>query len=159
MASAHYEISSPVPPDVVWEFCERPANWVDLIPGYASHEALDDSRSVWNVRVDLGPFSRMVTAEVTVTEVVKWERVKFDIQGLESTSFAGGGEVRAVPAADDLSIVIDISMTPKGPAGPVVDAIAGPVLPRVTEAFANALIRKIALAAAERAVGLDPGVG
>src|SRR4051794_24789911 len=58
MAEAHYEVSVPAPIDVLWAFCVDPANWVDLLRGYQSHELLDDKRSSWTVQVDIGPFSR-----------------------------------------------------------------------------------------------------
>ena len=143
MAEAHYVVTSSVAPSAVWSFCEDPSNWVDLIPGYCSHEAIDDRRSAWKVQVDLGPFSRVVDAEVTIAEVVTLERVKFLIQGSPSTPFAGEGEIRAAADSDLTTIHLDISLIPSGPMGPVVDAIAGPVLPNVAEDFVTELMTKI----------------
>jgi|GEM_PF-1673020 len=143
MASAHYVVTTAASPESVWAFCAAPQNWVGLIPGYRSHEALDERRSAWQVQIDLGAFNRLVAAEVTVTEIIEHEMVKFQIQGSNETPFTGEGSVRTEPGADATTIVVDITMTPQGPLGPVVNAIAAPVLPKVTHEFATQLIRAI----------------
>lgn len=143
MATAQCVVTTAASPEAVWTFCAAPQNWVGLIPGYRSHEALDERRSAWQVQVDLGAFNRLVVAEVTVTEIIEPEMVKFEIQGSNETPFTGEGSVHTEPGADNTTIVVEISMTPKGPIGPVVNAVATPVLPRVTREFATQLIRAI----------------
>lgn len=150
MAHAHYVVTTSVSPEQVWAFCEAPANWVELIPGYVSHEALDAHRSLWKIKVDLGPFTRLVEAEATVTEVTHLESVKFTLQGSSATPFKGNGEVRARIRDGTTAVHIDVQMNPQGPLGPVVNAVASPVLPRVINAFADALTEKIERTHSER---------
>jgi carbon monoxide dehydrogenase subunit G len=143
MAEAHVEVATPLTPAEVWAFCETPRNWVDLIPGYVSHEALGGQRSLWKVQVDLGPFARLVEAEATVTEVIPLERVTFTLKGGNATPFKGHGEIRAGSESGATAIHVDVTMSPQGPLGPVVNAVASPVLPRVIKQFAEALIQKL----------------
>jgi carbon monoxide dehydrogenase subunit G len=143
VADAQYVVTTTISPEAVWAFCETPANWVELIPGYVSHDAVGDSRTVWKVQVDLGPFTRLVEAEATVTEVIPLECVRFTLQGSDATPFKGGGEVRAATADGATTIHIEVTMSPQGPLGPVVNAVASPVLPRVITAFADALTEKL----------------
>lgn len=143
MAETRYVVTTQLPATAVWSFCEAPANWVELIPGYISHEAVDERTSRWRVQVDLGPFSRLVEADATVTDVVPNERIAFTLKGGSSTPFTGGGEVRAETTDEATSIHVDVAMNPQGPLGPVVNAVAIPILPRVIRAFADELIRKL----------------
>src|SRR4051794_25107592 len=143
MAVAHYEVSVPAPIDVLWAFCVDPANWVDLLRGYQSHDVIDDRRSSWTVQVDVGPFSRVVVAEAAITELVEGERVKLAINGSDATPFTGEAEVRANQGEGVTSVALDVSLTPLGPTGRMVNAVAGPILPRVVEEFAEGLLRRV----------------
>jgi carbon monoxide dehydrogenase subunit G len=151
MAEARYVVDSPLSPDEVWVFCTDTANWVGLIPGYVSHETLDDRHSRWKVQVDLGPFTRLVEADAIVTEVVPDERIAFELKGSNATPFVGEGRVHAETRGDVTSIHVDVAMHPQGPLGPVVNAVASPVLPRVVRAFVDALIERMRDAAATKA--------
>ena len=143
MAEAHYEVSVPAPIDVLWAFCADPANWVDLLRGYQSHEVIDDRRSSWTLQVDVGPFSRVVIAEAAVIELVEGERVKLAINGSDATPFSGEAEVHANEDDGVTSVALDVFLTPLGPTGRMVNAVAGPILPRVVEEFGQGLLKRI----------------
>jgi len=158
MAEAHHLAESRAPQAAAWEFCKEMSNWGPLIPGYVKHEVLDDVRSLWSFQIDLGPFSKLVLMDVTITERVELERVKFEIKG-RTESFYGDGQFGARENGSGIQLFFDISVTPTGPMGRIVDALARPVLPKVTQGFASELVRSIEVSAglAEPAAPARPG--
>jgi hypothetical protein len=82
----------------VWEFIADMGNWGPFIMGYQQHVVVDDVRSEWTVRGEVGPLARTVRLEVRITEWTEPEQVRFEITGLTET-FDGSGEFRLAPAS------------------------------------------------------------
>jgi carbon monoxide dehydrogenase subunit G len=76
----------------VWEFVKDMGNWAPFIMGYQSHQVIDDDRSQWTVKGELGAFARTVRLDVNITEWVPPSRVTFELQGV-TESFQGSGSV------------------------------------------------------------------
>jgi hypothetical protein len=81
-----------VPADVArtWDFVKEIDNWAKLIPGYQHHEKLDDRRSRWTVRGEVGVLARTVDLEVAITEWVEETRVGFEITGISEMASGEG---------------------------------------------------------------------
>jgi len=77
----------------VWEFVRDINNWAPLTHGYQAHEVLNDRESVWTVKGDLGPISRVTKFHVTITEWIEGERVSFSVRGLNEP-INGEGAIR-----------------------------------------------------------------
>lgn len=142
MADAHYTALAKAPRDVAWDYCKEMGNWGPSIPGYTEHEVLDDVRSTWTFQVDLGPFSRRVVMDITITAWVELERVEFELKG-RTEPLEGVGQFTIGEEDGGTRLKFDITVTPKGMMGPMVDAMARPVLPRMIERFCNELVRRI----------------
>ncbi|NKQ56108.1 SRPBCC family protein [Amycolatopsis sp. K13G38] len=82
----------PVPagPEAIWDYVHDMNKWATFIMGYQGHEAIDDRRSKWTVKGELGALARVVQFEVLITEWVELERVRFTITGL-TERFDGEG--------------------------------------------------------------------
>ena len=130
-----------IPLDVpeVWAFIRDYANWACLFPGYQRHALVGPGVSRWTVRGDVGMFARTVDLEVRIAEETTRQCVRFTVEGL-SENVAGEGlfELGAVePGRSRLSLTLDVRAG--GPLGPVINAVLGPRLGALLEAFAAAL--------------------
>src|SRR3989304_1264309 len=126
MGEAHYAAVAKVPLAKAWNFCKEMSNWGPSMPGYAGHELLDDTRSAWTFQIDLGPFSRRTVMDVIITEGAELQRVSVEIQG-RTEPFIGSGQFRIEEDADGTRLYFDITITPQGVMGRMVDAMAHPI--------------------------------
>ena len=76
--------------DRTWDLVKEIDNWAKLIPGYQHHEKLDDRRSRWTVRGEVGVLARTVELEVAITEWVEKTRVRFEITGISEMASGNG---------------------------------------------------------------------
>ena len=130
-----------IPLDVaeVWAFLRDYANWAPLFPGYQQHALVTPAVSRWTVRGDVGVFVRTVDLEVRIAEETAQRCVRFTVEGV-SENLTGEGlfELTEVePGQARLSLALDVRAG--GPLGPVINALLGPRLGALLEAFAAAL--------------------
>lgn len=130
-----------IPLDVpgVWAFLRDYANWASLFPGYQRHALVAPGVSRWTVRGDVGMFARIVDLEVRIAEETARQCVRFTVEGVsENVTGEGLFELTAVePGHSRLSLTLDVRAG--GPLGPVINALLGPRLGGLVEAFAAAL--------------------
>jgi carbon monoxide dehydrogenase subunit G len=81
----------------VWEFVKDMGNWAPFIMGYQSHQVIDENRSQWTVKGELGAFARTVRLDVNITEWVPPSRVTFELQGVTESIQGSGSVVLGVP--------------------------------------------------------------
>jgi carbon monoxide dehydrogenase subunit G len=146
MANAQVELNAAVPVDQVWKFVAEMNNWAPLMPGYEAHTESDDRNSIWKIRGDVGPFSRVVDFAVTIDE---WEppcpsaRVKFSLKGLnefvdgagefriEANDGQGDTETSDVPAKSGLIsrlyLLLYRLFSPLKVSGPIAPTLSGEV--------------------------------
>ncbi len=74
----------------VWPVVEDLDAWAPCMPGYVSHQRIDDELSEWTLRGDLGPFSRTVKVAVRITEWTAPHRVAFTLEGLDEAVHGEG---------------------------------------------------------------------
>jgi carbon monoxide dehydrogenase subunit G len=80
----------PLPVSDVWEFVKDMNNWAPFLTGYQSHEALDETDSIWTLKGDVGVLARTVKLRARVTEWNGPERVAFTLSGLNEPVEGGG---------------------------------------------------------------------
>lgn len=139
-----------IPLDVpeVWAFLRDYANWASLFPGYQRHALVAPGVSRWTVRGDVGLFVRTVDLEVRIAEETARQCVRFTVEGLsENVTGEGLFELTEVePGHCRLSLTLDVRAG--GPVGPVINALLGPRLGALLEAFAAALSGRLTAGAA-----------
>jgi carbon monoxide dehydrogenase subunit G len=85
-----YSTTVPIARSRLWDFVRDIDNWAPLMTGYVSHEILDDRRSNWVLRGDMGVLSREVKLGVTITNWQGPDRVDFELQGIDEAVSGGG---------------------------------------------------------------------
>lgn len=118
----------------VWLFVRDMGNWANQMPGYVSHEQLNDHESMWELQVNMGPFTRPVIMDVRVLEWVPPMEVRFDLKG-RFDPFHGRGAFRAEPRESGTHINLEFGAEATGSMGKVLTAMAGPVLKKLAEQF------------------------
>ena len=143
MPEITYSTTIAAPRGTVWEFVRDIDNWAPLTRGYQAHEILNDRESVWTVKGDLGPISRVTKFHVTITEWVERERVAFKVDGLNEP-ISGSGAIKIADGAEPASTAIEGNATIEmgGTLGPVVNHL---IVPFVEEG-ADELVTKIIIA-------------
>ena len=109
MSQIEYAVQVNAPVDRVWSFIEDFDNWAHFVIGYQKKQIIDDTRSIWTLRGDVGMLAREVDIQVDITEWVPGERVAFDITGLTERISGSGSMV----------------MTPVHPGEQVVSGVVG----------------------------------
>lgn len=89
----------PLPVTAVWEFVKDMNNWAPFLTGYQSHEALDETDSIWTLKGDVGVLARTVKLRAHVTEWSGPDRVSFTLTGLNEP-VEGGGTLVMTRGAD-----------------------------------------------------------
>jgi carbon monoxide dehydrogenase subunit G len=84
----------------VWEFIKDIGNWAPFLMGYQSHEVIDENRSTWTVRGEIGAFTRNVRFDVDIKEWVVPSRVSFRLQGVTEPFEGSGSVILGVPESD-----------------------------------------------------------
>jgi carbon monoxide dehydrogenase subunit G len=84
-------------PAAAWAFVSDMDWWAPLLTGYQSHEQIDDRRSRWTVRGELGGLTRLAEFDVVVTEWVEPARIAFTLEGRDDP-FSGSGTFAIAPA-------------------------------------------------------------
>ena len=124
----------------VWDFVRDINNWAPLTRGYQTHDILNERESVWTVKGDLGPISRVTKFHVTITDWVEGERVAFTVRGLNEP-INGQGAIQLAEGTEPSSTQIrgDATIEMGGSLGPVVNHL---IVPFVEEG-ADELVTKI----------------
>ena len=118
-------------------------NWAPFAQGYQEHEVINDRESVWTVKGEVGPISRLTKFHVKITEWIEGEGVEFTLEGLNEP-ITGGGSIRLVDTESGEGTVIqaDVGIEFGGSIGPIINQLIGPWI----QAGADELVTKIATA-------------
>ncbi|MFV2020154.1 hypothetical protein [Micromonospora sp. LOL_023] len=82
MIEANYTLEIDVDVDEVWSFVEVIPNWAHLLVGFRKLDVVDDRRSVWTLRGDVGILAREVELQADITVWEPGRRAEFTITGL-----------------------------------------------------------------------------
>jgi carbon monoxide dehydrogenase subunit G len=129
MPAISYTTLMQAPRPQVWDFVRDMNNWAPFTRGYQQHEVLNDRESVWTVKGDLGPISRVTKVHVTITEWIEGDRVAFTVRGLNEPISGGGAIVLSDGSAgDQTEIRGDATIEFGGTIGPVVNHLIVPFI-------------------------------
>ncbi len=143
MPTVDYTATIEVPRDLVWAFVRDINNWAPLAKGYQEHQVVDDRQSMWTVKGDIGPISRVTKFEVQITEWLDGERVAFTLRGLNEP-VSGGGAIGLTDTdgGGGTQIRGEAAFEFGGSLGPVINHLFVPWV----RAGADELVTKIAVA-------------
>jgi len=113
MSQIEYAVQVNAPIDQVWSFIEDFDNWAHFVIGYQKKQIIDDKRSVWTLRGDVGMLAREVDIQVDITDWVPGERVAFDITGL-TERISGSGSMVMTPVMPGEEVVSGVVGGPEG---------------------------------------------
>lgn len=80
----------------IWEFVHGMNNWTPLVPGFITHNIINENESTCKFKGDLGFMKKTVKLKI---DIRKWNEpisVLFDLKGT-SDNFKGGGHFIAHP--------------------------------------------------------------
>ena len=143
MPEVSYTTTIDVGRDAVWQFVKDLNNWAPFAKGYQSHEIINDDESIWTVRGDIGPISRITKFHIQITEWMDGEGVTFVVKGLNEP-ISGQGAIRLTDTnnGQGTEIRADANLEVGGALGPVVNHLLAPWI----RGGADELVTKIALA-------------
>ncbi|MEX0799942.1 MAG: SRPBCC family protein [Dehalococcoidia bacterium] len=142
MPNVSYTAQMEIARSVVWEFVRDMNNWAPFARGYQEHEVLSDRESIWTVRGEVGPISRVTKFHVVITEWIEGETVGFTVKGLNEP-VTGEGAIRLTDgAAQGTDIRGDATLEFGGNLGPILNHLIGPWV----QSGADELVTKIAVA-------------
>jgi carbon monoxide dehydrogenase subunit G len=142
MPEITYTTTMAAPRATVWDFVRDMNNWAPLTRGYQEHEVIDDRESIWTVKGDLGPISRITKFRVNITEWVEGEKVAFTVTGLNEPINGQGAITIADGDPGSTAIQGNATIEMGGTLGPVVNQL---IVPFVEEG-ADELVTKIVIA-------------
>ena len=142
MPKVDYTATIEVPRDVVWDFVKDMNNWAPFAKGYQEHEVLNDRESLWTVKGDIGPISRVTKFHVQITEWLEGEGVGFALKGLNE-SISGEGAIRLAATNSGAATEVrgEALLEFGGSLGPVINQLFVPWV----KLGADELVTKIAL--------------
>lgn len=82
MIEASYTLDIDVGVDEVWSFVEVIPNWAHFLVGFQKLDLVDDRRSIWTLRGDVGVLAREVDLQADITVWEPGRRAEFTITGL-----------------------------------------------------------------------------
>jgi probable F420-dependent oxidoreductase len=141
MPKVDYTTTIEVQRSTVWEFVRDMNNWAPFAKGYQAHEVVNDRESLWTVKGDIGPISRVTKFHVQITEWIEGEGVGFVLKGINE-SISGEGTIRLADASAGTQIRGEALLEFGGTLGPVINNL---FLPWV-KSGADELVTKIAVA-------------
>ncbi|RFU67681.1 SRPBCC family protein [Peribacillus saganii] len=143
MPSGVHMIDLPVPARDVWNFICEMENWAPLVPGYISHEILNDRRSTWTFVSDLGIIKKEICMQVEITEWNEPREVLFELIGLNE-NFTGGGYFKAeIISTQQTKMTGSLDITARGLTAPVANSLLKINIPQTAKELAEAVASKI----------------
>lgn len=142
MPEVNYTATISVARPEVWEFVRDMNNWAPLAKGYQSHEVVNDRESLWTVKGDVGPISRVTKVQIDITEWIEEGGVTFAMKGLNEP-ISGQGAIRLTDTESGVGTDIRANATIElgGTLGPIMNQFLVPWI----HAGADELVTKIAL--------------
>lgn len=150
MIEASYTLEIDVGVDEVWEFVEVIPNWAHFLIGFQKLDLVDDRRSIWTLRGDVGILARDVDLQVDITSWQPGERAEFTLTGL-TERISGQGSFELSPVEGEIGPVHEAPHAPAAGSGVPAAAAGRPAEPeRPSGARARGLLRRLRFALAGR---------
>lgn len=143
MQRVDYTTDVDIPLEVMWDFIKDFGNWAPMVKGYQTHEEVKENESVWTVRGEFGPFSRLTKFHTTITEWVEMERVAFEMKGLNEPVTGYGIVKLERTGTTGSSIIAEVGFNAGGALGPLVNRLVKPWVSTVAEELVVKLVAAV----------------
>lgn len=142
MPEVTYTTRMTTPRSMVWPFVADINNWAPLVKGYQSHQIINDRESIWTVRVEVGPLSRITKAQIQITEWVEGEKVAFTLKGInEPVTGAGAITIHDDGPGTEISGTGNIEFG--GTMGRMVNRLLAPFVESVTDDLVTKVVAAV----------------
>ncbi|WP_249870351.1 CoxG family protein [Oceanobacillus saliphilus] len=143
MAQSIHHMELDISINKIWNFISDMNNWAVLIPGYADHEILSSTESIWKLHGDIGIMNRTVNLKVNITEWMEPSNVRFNLSSLNKTC-VGNGYFLATELSDQKTKITGcLNLTVKGMMGPMMNPLLKTVVPKIGKDLTEKVTAKI----------------
>jgi carbon monoxide dehydrogenase subunit G len=143
MPEGKHDIIIEVPIEQVWDFVKDMDNWAPLLPGYISHEKLNEKQSNWTFKETVGVLKKKISLQVTIKEWIEPTRVTFELKGINE-NLTGNGYFNAESLGQNRTKMTGyLQMTAEGALAPVMNAVMKNSLPKSGQELTEAIAEKL----------------
>lgn len=127
----------------IWEFVSVLENWIPLVPGYISHEIINERRVTWTFTGDIGIMKKKISLQVDITEWNEPTEVRFTLEGTNG-NFSGEGYFKATALGEKRTKMTGfLDITAKGLKAPMVNSVLKTHVPQLTRDLAEAIAARM----------------
>ncbi|WP_068673222.1 CoxG family protein [Oceanobacillus sp. Castelsardo] len=135
------ELDTPV--SNIWDFVSDMNKWAPLVPGYVSHQIIDDRHSVWIIHGDIGIMERTVALNIKIVEWIENETIIFQVATSNETC-KGEGCFEVEALSDTRSKMKGyLQVHVKGMVGTMVNPVLKTLVPKVGKDFTDKIATNI----------------
>lgn len=143
MPESKHEVIIDVPIGKVWDFVKEMDNWAPLLPGYISHEKLNENQSSWTFRETVGVLKKKLSLLVTIKEWIEPSRVLFELDGINE-NLKGNGFFHAKTVGSNKTRMTGfLELTAEGALATVMNAVMKSSLPKSGQKLTTAIAEEL----------------
>lgn len=143
MPQGIHEMDLDLPVQTIWEFVSVMENWIPLVPGYISHEIINERQSTWMFHGDIGIMKKKIHLQVDITEWTPPSLVKFNLTGINE-NFSGEGFFNTLSLGERRSkMTCSLDITAKGVKAPMINSVLKSLVPKTTTELAEAVANRM----------------
>jgi carbon monoxide dehydrogenase subunit G len=131
-------IETTAPRQTVWDHVVQIDRWAPLFPGYQQHLEVAVDQFEWQIRGDVGAWSRLVTFHVTVEEWAEPASVTFSLKGV-TEPVRGEGRFTIAQGERGSTMGFELTAEATGPTAPMVNALLNTFLAEHSGTFLERL--------------------
>ncbi|WP_067726260.1 CoxG family protein [Oceanobacillus damuensis] len=143
MARSTHQMEVDISINEIWNFISDMNNWAVLVPGYADHEIISSTESIWKLHGDIGIINRTVNLKVHITEWTEPSNVRFNLSGLNETCVGDGYFLATALSEKKTKITGYLNVTVKGMMGPMMNPLLKTVVPKIGKDLTEKVTAKI----------------
>lgn len=143
MSNGRHQLEVDIPIESVWSFISDMDMWAPLVPGYITHEIVNNRQSIWELKGDIGFIQKSVRLQIDITKWQEPTRISFDLTGLNE-NVKGTGYFQAKRILEyETEITGYLHMTAKGVMGRLMNPVLQSILPKATKQLTKAVATKM----------------
>ncbi|GLO67295.1 MULTISPECIES: SRPBCC family protein [Oceanobacillus] len=127
----------------VWEFIEDWSNWVEIVPGYQSHQIVSNEESIWKIHGEFGSLKKDTHIHVRILEIKAPSSILFKVDALKEQCIGEGSFHVKSFNQNDTIVSVNMKLTIKGWKGTMLYPVVKQLLPKILEDFMEKISTKI----------------
>ncbi|WP_312471156.1 SRPBCC family protein [Neobacillus sp.] len=132
-----------IPIEVIWDFIRDENNWAPLVPGYISHEKINDRQITWEFTSEIGIMKKKVRLLIDIKEWNEPARVCFDLKR-SNEKYIGEGyfEAKALNI-NKTGVTGFLEINASGPMGSLANSLFKKAIQKSDEEVSVAITSKL----------------